>query len=398
MEQNFKWYVISAFDCIRAKDAILQIIEQEGIKGIESVDVPLRYVNRKNRKRIVCEHPLFSRYVYIKGDLKVIRSLIDNHFQEIVGRILGLYQTDTGIKAPSVSQSEITHFFRLCNAISQVTGRNKFSFIDVPDDELYKRGQRVRVIGGPLDGYEAIIQSLGEDTTSDTSVDSHLHTRVRHFKNANLIIRLLDGTAEELQLEELAARELPKRFWGTSSRLINIHDIQLQAELHFTRDMLIDRFYAEVDDWLAINNSSDATEEERTRVVTRALFFRKQYEELNVDFLDQTPNLQLRVGLMLMLCAFFLQERNDMKFWLDYSDSLMDMVSERKGNDYRFWKFYPENIISLMHIDTNHHYKIRRVTKRQRIVEHAIYTYACSPTAQRKENLVRLLKSGADTK
>lgn len=314
-----RWYVVAALDCMKAKRAIDDILSEEpGCYAIEAVKVPMKYVDDANKQRIAATHPLFSKYIYIKGKLDDIARLIAKYRSQIIGRIIGF----TGTYAPSVSQEAITRFFFICEAIAEVSGKKKFSFLDISDSQLYTQGSKVRIIGGTLDGVEAVIVNTTEYPSSDSATDSQsaaITIRTRRFKRATLLIPMFDGTAEPVDLHDLTVEESSEQK-GLETVFT---DVELQADVtQSPRKLLyalLDNFYAVIDTLL--QQHADGIEDKD--YIRQAYSFILQAKQIYIPYHDLTVNLKSRYAVMLMLCHHLVGDTAECTYWLDRCDDLL---------------------------------------------------------------------------
>lgn len=399
-----RWYVISALDCIKAKEVIETVVREQGYTSIERVEVPLKYVNKRNSKRIVRDHPLFSKYVYVKGNLEEIVNLVNRNKADIIGRVVGQTSTfDTRTSsyeyfAPPIPNVEIDRFFYLCDAVQEITGKKQFSFLDIDEEELFAKGRKARIVGGPLDGYEVTIVSTSDYDTVENETDSDVIdtkstvklfdevTVTKVFKKATILIRMFDGTSEEVKLNDVVVEDYGREngeatFQGLPAELT---DVKLQALRNTERYAVLDSFYAEIDNLLELHKAAKEAGLTSSIVTKKAFAYLKTSKQANFDYAHTTANLWSRYSVMQMLCYYLLDNSESMKYWLNICDELL-LTSAQYDKKHADDK--PKHPVSA----SKKTKKLRHLELKNEAAKlfQAKYCYVCDMTEQRRQAITR---------
>lgn len=151
-ENNFKWYVLRAIS--GKENKVKEYIEGALITSslfkeyVSQVLIPTeKVVALKNGKRVIKERNLLPGYVLVECNLTdECYPLLRN-----IPNVLGfLSEGKASIKPAPVSQAEI----------NKIVGNVEDADIDLQLEETFIVGEKVKVVNGPFNGFNGIVQEV----------------------------------------------------------------------------------------------------------------------------------------------------------------------------------------------------------------------------------------------
>ncbi|MCF0160279.1 MAG: hypothetical protein HUJ99_05770, partial [Bacteroidaceae bacterium] len=168
MAEDLRWYVLRAAQPLKAADRMKELkAELNGeIPTFKDLRVPIRYVAPQKRALMKRDHPMVFNYLFVLARLKDISSFLAR-YPELKTWVLSSRWTEDADHnyrrtAPSISQTEIEDFFRICDAIAKVEA-HYIPFVNITEEKL-KEGELVKVIGGFFDGHTGYLMDQKDDT------------------------------------------------------------------------------------------------------------------------------------------------------------------------------------------------------------------------------------------
>lgn len=147
MAEETKWYVVHTYSGYEKKvaDNIEKIIEAKGWGDIiTEIKVPTEMVTElKNNKERKVEQKLFPSYVFIKMVLNDDTWYAVKNTRGVTGFV------GAGSKPKPLTKEEMLQF--------AVVNEKKYVDLD------FNEGNKVIIVNGPLEGYEAVVESVQKD-------------------------------------------------------------------------------------------------------------------------------------------------------------------------------------------------------------------------------------------
>lgn len=147
MAEEAKWYVVHTYSGYEKKvaDNIEKIIEAKDWGDvIKEIKIPTEIVTEiKNNKERKVEQKLFPSYVFIKMVLNDDTWYVVKNTRGVTGFV------GAGSKPKPLTEEEMLQF--------GVVNEKKYADLD------FSEGSKVIIVNGPLEGYEAVVESVQKD-------------------------------------------------------------------------------------------------------------------------------------------------------------------------------------------------------------------------------------------
>ena len=153
--ENKKWYVVRAVSGQenKIKDYILNEISRLGLQEfVEQAIVPTeKVVQIRNGKKIQKERVYFPGYIMIQANL----SGEIPHIIKSVPNVIGFLGETKGGEPVPLRQSEVNRMLGKVDELAMEADAN----IAIP----FKKGDTVKVIDGPFNGFDGTIEKINEE-------------------------------------------------------------------------------------------------------------------------------------------------------------------------------------------------------------------------------------------
>lgn len=153
-ESGLKWYVVRAVNGKekKVKDTIELEVSRAGLtSSVEQVLIPTEKVFQlRNGKKIAKERSFYPGYVLIQAALEgEVLHIIKN-----VPNVISFLGAEKGGNPVPLRQSEVN---RILNKVDDL------ATADVEYDNPYKVGDQVKVIDGPFNNFDGVIEEINEE-------------------------------------------------------------------------------------------------------------------------------------------------------------------------------------------------------------------------------------------
>lgn len=182
---EYKWYVLRAAQPLKAVQRMRELKTKENgwPSAFRELRAPIRYVKPSERAKMKREHPMVFNYIFALARLDDISTFLAENPDLKTWVLNRKWEPDENksfkLVAPSVSNTEVENFFRICDAIAKVEA-NYVPFVDFKEEE-FNPGDYVRVKEGPFAGQTGYL------------VDQ---------KNNTVVLKMMDGLAAPVKIKD----------------------------------------------------------------------------------------------------------------------------------------------------------------------------------------------------
>lgn len=265
-----KWYVLRAAQPLKAVQRMRELKTKENgwPSAFKELRAPIRYVKPKDRVKMKREHPMVFNYIFVLAQLDEISTFLAENPELRTWVLNRKWEPDENksfkLVAPSISNTEVENFFRICDAIAKVES-NYVPFVDFKEEE-FNSGDCVRVKEGPFEGLTGYL------------IDQ---------KNNTVVLKMMDGLAA------------PVKITGAVLEHANIPGVKN------AKYALFDEFFGQINPILKRMLSNQHTADD----LAYAIHCMAESQKLT----DLSPKLKSKQLTLQLICQTLLNNRKEMQ-------------------------------------------------------------------------------------
>lgn len=267
---DHKWYVLRAAQPLKAVLRMRELKTKENgwPSAFKELRAPIRYVKPSDRAKMKREHPMVFNYIFALARLDDISTFLAENPDLKTWVLNRKWEPDENksfkLVAPSVSNTEVENFFRICDAIAKVEA-NYVPFVDFKEEE-FNPGDYVRVKEGPFVGQTGYL------------IDQ---------KNNTVVLKMMDGLAA------------PVKITGAVLEHANIPGVKN------AKYALFDEFFGQINPILKRMLSNQHTADD----LAYAIHCMAESQKLT----DLSPKLKSKQLTLQLICQTLLNNRKEMQ-------------------------------------------------------------------------------------